>query len=373
MEKITILNTGCLPSITGPSFTGHIRAEFLQRNGFQVTLVYPYLVSIKEQLQIYNITHTRKTFRNYLRNEYNISSDIRVKLYNVSYNKLFQCQIFINYENLRSVLNNKHILIVEDPEPLLMLSNPDTLISIFNQFAYTVFILHTQYLNISKQTINNKLYRYILNYVDKNIYSKYYDVVYGLYISNALLQEKQIQPNPRHIVSNIHGVNDKYFIDHIQPNNSIYFIGKMDIIHKNLHLMKRCAETANEKITVFGDGKDKEFILSNKQLFNYKGLTNCIDDLREYGIYVSFSYLEGLCTATAEAIAMNKRCIILECDCNNGFRKYKNVYYFNDEYDFVSILQYVKQQPVHIDEHKNDFRWSNCNQQLLKDLLHRIH
>ena len=131
--------------------------------------------------------------------------------------------------------------------------------------------------------------------------------------------------------------------------------------------MKRCAETANEKITVFGDGNDKDFILSNEQIFNYKGLTSCIDDLNEYGIYVSFSYLEGLCTATAEAIAMNKRCIILDCECNNGFRKYKNVYYFKDESEFVNVLRHVKQQPVHIDEDKNDFRWSNCNQQLLKE------
>ena len=289
------------------------------------------------------------------------------------YNDIVRLQIFKNYENLKLCLDEcepESIVLIEDPEPVMMLSDPNSIIQLLNRFAYIILIFHTQYMNISKLTLGNWMYSNLLDVINKYIYVKYYDnnKIYGLYINKCLLTEKKLAYSKRHKFSRIHGVNDKYFIQHIQRNNLVYYIGKIDIVHKNLQLMKQCAINSNIQIFVFGDGVDKSFITYNNDIFVYKGLTNSVEDLNDYGIYVSFSYLEGLCTATAEAIVMNKRCLILNCECNTIFRKYKNVYFFNDDNDFVHMLAYVTKQNVIVDNNKNDFKWSLCNKVLMKTI-----
>ena len=239
------------------------------------------------------------------------------------------------------------------------------------RFRKVFCIWHTQYINIARRTIDFLPFTLGFDILTTEWILKYANLpnMYCLYISEALFTEKKYKQNDRMSISRIHGINDKYFIDTIQTNNAVYYIGKLDMVHKNLQMMRDSARNAKIQINVFGDGKDKDFILSNDREFIYKGLSSDIRDLNDYGIYVSFSDLEGLCTATAEAIAMNKRCIILNCECNNWFRTYKNVYFFNNEHDFIDVFTHVQRQLVFIDENKNDFRWSICNKQLLNELL----
>lgn len=373
---VIIFNTVCLPIKTGPSFTGYIRAIYLQKNGYNVTLAYPFLLNKIDQLSIYSKLYEPNEFIQYLRSTYDIPDTIKITLYDVYYNHVLRWQCIISHETLHKGLffqKNKYTLIIEDPEPFLFSPFYKYIALLLKRFYKVVCISHTQYTNITIRTVDILPFTIGMQLTSSECFQAYLNLpnFYCLYISEALFTEKKCVRNDRMSISRIHGINDKYFIDTIQTNNAVYYIGKLDMVHKNLPLMRDCIKNANLQIAVFGDGKDKDFILSNSHEFIYKGLTSDIRDLDDYGIYVSFSDLEGLCTATAEAIAMNKRCIILNCECNDWFRTYKNVYYFTNKHDFVDVFAHVQRQPVYIDANKNDFRWSVCNKQLL-DELHRF-
>jgi hypothetical protein len=128
--------------------------------------------------------------------------------------------------------------------------------------------------------------------------------------------------------------------------------------------MLKCAKHAEITISVFGLGKDLEFIQSNSDRFSYKGLVSSPEQLDEYSVYVSFSNLEGICTATAEAIVMNKICIIRKCDCNDMFSKFNNVFFFKDEEEFKSLIEHVRTIQYIIPGDVSAFKWDNCNAEL---------
>jgi hypothetical protein len=188
-------------------------------------------------------------------------------------------------------------------------------------------------------------------------------------ISKAILIQYDIRFNKsNHIVSGkIHGVNDKFFAinrDKTINTNQIYYIGKLDRVHKCFDYTLECAKRAKIQINVFGAGKDLDFIQSNPDNFTYKGIVSSPEQLDEYSIYVSFSDLEGLCTATAEAIVMNKICVIRKCDCNDVFANFDNVFFFNNEMEFKTVMEYIRTIQYIIPGDVSAFRWANCNAEL---------
>jgi glycosyltransferase involved in cell wall biosynthesis len=365
--KIHILNTVCMPIKTGPAFTGVIRAKYWQTLGYEVILIYPFLSIEGDQLEIYKKQYTQNEFIRYLRDVYAIPDIIQIVLCKTKYNDFFNCQL-----SSISDFGNEYkedILFIEDPEPLV-LSNPIILHRLCMNYKFVVLILHTQYKNISKRYLNNPIYTLGIDLLDTfvggSIY--FYSNLFSISICKAIRNQYDIRFNiNNHIVSSkVHGVKDTFFDirNNIVNTNQIYYIGKLDRIHKGFDYMLKCAKHAEITISVFGLGKDLEFIQSNSDRFSYKGLVSSPEQLDEYSVYVSFSNLEGICTATAEAIVMNKICIIRKCDCNDMFSKFNNVFFFKDEEEFKSLIEHVRTIQYIIPGDVSAFKWDNCNAEL---------
>ena len=367
--KIHILNTVCLPIKTGPSYTGAIRAKYWQYLGYEVVLIYPFLSIEDDQLKIYQKQYTQHEYIRYLRDIYSIPDIINVVIYNTTYNNIFNCQV-----SSISDFGNEYkddVLFVEDPEPLV-LSNPIIPHRLCLNYKYVVVIFHTQYKNISKQTLNNQITTLGIDFVDTFVGGSLFlhSNLFSISISKAIRNQHDIRFNiNNHIVSTkVHGVNDTFFNirNNIINKNQLYYIGKLDRIHKGFDYMLNCAKHADININVFGMGKDLEFIQSNSDKFIYKGVVSSPEQLSEYSVYVSFSDLEGVCTATAEAIVTNKICVLRKCDCNDIFEKFNNVFFFKDECEFKSIIEHVQTIQYIIPGDVSAFKWDNCNTELRK-------
>jgi len=150
-------------------------------------------------------------------------------------------------------------------------------------------------------------------------------------------------------------------------------MGKIDVVHKCLDFMLKCLKNSNARIDIYGDGENLEFLRSNLNHFNYKGIsTDVAQDLKSYDIYISTSDLEGVCTTTIEGLLMHKKVLIRNCPCNEIFSNFSNVFLFDDENDFPISLEKAKEAPlIPRDEKLDQFRWENCNSNLLKILSNK--
>lgn len=367
MKNIYIINTVCLPIITGPSFTGSIRAKFLENRGYNVTLFYPYLLSKISQKSLYGVTYEKNEFIKYLRKSYTLSPKINIVLYNTKYDDLCKFQLSICNRLIENIPSNT-ILFIEDPEPLFVY-NP-LLINLFS-FIYKriILIFHTRYIDISRREmlIASKIIKICDNLWIKNM--SFLENVFVISINESLLYQHGLTINERIYCEQIHGINDKYYEssnNEFINTNKLYFIGKIQRVHKCLDMLLECVSHANRKISIFGKGDDIDFIQENTQTFEYQGLCSSSQQLNPYSIYVSCSDLEGLCTATAEAIVMNKICVIRKCLCNKVFEKYKNVFFFSNKYEFKKILEQIKDISVIPREpNAEDFKWDVCNNNLM--------
>ena len=86
----------------------------------------------------------------------------------------------------------------------------------------------------------------------------------------------------------------------------------------------------------------------------------------------SFSHLEGVCTATIEALLMHKKVILIDADCNDIFKKYRNTYFFTTKEEFKRVLRQAIADPcIPRDPLLDDFKWENCNKVLYNE-IHNI-
>ena len=189
-------------------------------------------------------------------------------------------------------------------------------------------------------------------------------------ISEAI--QKQYDERPNIVTRKIHGCNETYFDATFNKNemtSQIYYMGKIDIQHKCLDKMLKAINLTDYQIDVFGIGKDLDLIIKNKAI-KYMGKSeDPMKDLKKYGIYVSFSHLEGVCTATVEALLMHKKAILVDAPCNEIFKKYHNTYFFKSEKEFVNVLNLaIKDPSIRRDPMLSDFRWDNCNKVFYREL-----
>lgn len=370
--QFIILNTISLPVRTGPAFTGLQRANFLQNLGYNTILMYPYLINPVDQEKHWGIQMTKEEFKENLYNCLNTS--VPVIIYDSIFN-LSQVPFNIGdlYENVRPILLQPNILVIEDPEPIYFSSITANFDELFiKKFDLIIGIHHTQYLNIARRQkkIPEDQIELLMRFTIDNWFTK----VETIAISSSIAEQINAE-NVNIIIGNIHGVNENYFdVDFDEKKikkGSIYCIGKLDVTHKCLNLILECLKKSNNlNVDYFGAGDDLEWIQSNNSNFSYKGSSvNPIQDLKSYEIYISASDLEGVCTATAEALLMHKKAIIRKCTCNEIFEKYNNVFFFENEDDFPKVLETALKAPIKIrDENLQLFRWENCNKNFVKIL-----
>ena len=372
-----IYYTVCLPIRTGPSFTGIKRALYLKQQGHEITIYFPLLKYEWQQQKTYNRKFSKTEFMSYVIEQYSIPASIKVVLYDTIFVDFINIQQVINYNALYRSFNHSvkpytnSILIIEDPEPLFMIDVAQLIMPQFYCLFYKVIAIHhTQFLNIARLTLNNYFFE---QYCSKLQDHWKHPTLLSICISKAI--QTQFKPNKSIVTRLVHGCHEKYFNIPFHSNvieNKIYYMGKLDCNHKCLPLMLEYILSTKEMIDIFGKGTDQSFVeKSNK--FSYKGpSTDPINDLLNYKIYTSFSHLEGVCTATIEALLMHKKVILIDTDCNDIFKKYRNTYFFTTKEEFKRVLRQAITDPcIPRDPLLDDFKWENCNKVLYNE-IHNI-
>jgi hypothetical protein len=128
----------------------------------------------------------------------------------------------------------------------------------------------------------------------------------------------------------IHSIAACYFADSIRKRlptqQSVYYIGKIDFEHKRLAQILDYTQGICD-VHIYGVGVDVPRLVQWSHAMYHGSCDSVIETLREHKIYISMSETEGVCTATGEALAMNKHVILVRSQCNDCFAGSTNVRY----------------------------------------------
>jgi glycosyltransferase involved in cell wall biosynthesis len=235
---------------------------------------------------------------------------------------------------LQMEMEKDDVIILEEPEhilPVLYLID-----RIPSQRMYG--IIHTNYIGIIKSSLRN----YFDSLVEK-IYLIIFNFIFSRYSMKSLAISPALNYYQNSVYLNIHGISNKYLKD-FNPQDlkpTFYFMGQLVRFLKNLDLLKELVNLAKIQVDVYGKGADR-YLIDNDPYLNLKGTISNHDLLRNYRTYISTSLNEGLCTATLEAIAMNKFVIIPEGLCNQSLINYPNVLFYSNQLQFLSQIQYAQ-------------------------------
>ena len=343
-KKYCFINSISLPIRSGPSFTAINRAKYIANNNI-VDIYHPF-IDIKYQKMVWNKCFSQSEYIEYLYEQYGKHENINHKLFKCSYSTIFNWST-INSDEFQNILNKKYDKVIfEDPgcHGFTILGNLRKLNN------HTIICIHqTNYIDIIP-----KLYKNIPIYINKYIYN--HKNIHNILYCDIINRDIKLKNT---ITLPIHGIDNKYFIDNLPNKNSVYFIGKLDDSHKNINKILKLTQNICY-LHVYGIGRDKH-ILDNYKHCIYHGLTNNINDLANHKIYISYSAKEGICTATIEALSMNKFCLLYDCECNEIFKDMKNAHFFKDDQEFKEKLLYlIKLEPT-IELNKQKFTWDNAN------------
>jgi hypothetical protein len=359
----------------GPSFTPIHRAKYLSKK-YNVIIKFPYLINKEEQIVLFDKFYTKTEYRDYIFNFFNIeNTSIKIDFYDAFYIK--SIHIILAYNNIfDNLYNTNGIIIFEEPahifwSPFAIHSYINNII-ILNKYR-KIGILHTNYSNM----IKNYNVPFINKYIDeiiKNTIINFNNLIYSnidkiIPISQSLYPDNLINNNI--IIDKIHCCDDKFFkLKQIKNLSGFYYCGQLIIDFKNLDILCKYIKKCDIIINIHGTGNDEKELkksFGNNGIFHGKSY-DIINDCKKYKCYISTSINEGLCTATMEAIVMNKFVIIPKHKSNKMFYKYKNVMTFTNFKEFSNSIDFVKNnQPIFFDAKiYKDFKWENCNKQLEK-------
>jgi hypothetical protein len=333
----------------GPSFTPIHRAKYLSKK-YDVIIKFPYIINKQEQIALFGKFYNKTEYLDYICNFFNINS-IKIEFYDAFYIK--QINSILSYDDIfNNIDNNNGIIIFEEPEHIF--SSPFAITSYCNNILILnrykkIGIIHTNYLNIIKTTNNKNIFLNKIDFIYKIITCinyKSFDKIIA--ISTSLYPDNNINNNI--IIDKIHGCDDKFF--NIKTNNKLsgfYFCGQLISDFKNLNILFKYIKKCGIIINIHGTGKDENELkksYSNNAVFHGKSF-DIANDCKNYKCYISTSINEGLCTATIEAIVMNKFVLIPKHKCNEFFYKYKNVITFINFKEFSNAIEFVKNnQPI---------------------------
>ena len=382
LPNVHIITTSSIPHMAGPSFTSSNRATLFAERGHQTTIWYPYFESKTDQHSVYRSTniyfHGENDLRKYIKEHQYHHEKVQIRFYSAS---LWAQHHMLPSKNLiRDIPEStrKHCwLILEEPEHLL--TNQILYLYEYKQFQRTIGIIHTNYAG---------LFASIVPSIIKNAVSAAVRWFIGKLMSYAGIQVLAISPSlsqiPKSKVLPIHGVREDYYnCLHNQKtmyyDTQFYYCGQIYNGFKNLYRMVDLVNYAKiSKIDMYGTGpEEEEMALKAYDKNNVTNLCGTISDtyfrLLPYKAYISTSLLEGLCTATAEAIVMNKFVIIARHISNELFYHFNNVLTYDidkpDEFvNCIKAAQMNQPRPDALDKLKQ-FRWSICNQVLYKELV----
>jgi hypothetical protein len=345
-----------LPVRTGPSFTAIERAKYIvdKNHLCKVEIYFPY---IDKQQYVWKTEFTKKEYLTYLYEVYGIYTNITYKLIECNHNILLKWNTCDFLELYHIIINPEYdYIIFEDPSSHFC---TNILSYYLLDYRKLIFIHHTNYIDILPEIKPIKKVAKIIGkklYIKKNIFN----ICYSESIVNSIINKKKRKNINNVITLPIHGIKDSFFIDTLPLKDSVYFMGKLDDSHKNIRKILEVTKNITD-IHFYGIGKDENILYDYKHCIYHGTSTNIIKDVEEHKIYISYSDKEGICTTTIEALAINKYCLLLDCECNKIFQDMTNVFFFQTEEECKEKLQYLLTLAPQLENNKQKFTWEKAN------------
>lgn len=370
MIKIAIVSFTSPPIMTGPSFTGFERAKFLASKGYCVDLYYPY-PNERWQRKNWNKVYSIEEYQDYLRFFFGCASDsfitITIACLPASYFSLMRCFDY-SYSDYISIYKQRYwrILLEDGFQFFFSIRNMHY---IKKYDVRIVNIVQTYYFAILPRAVRYQIITYASLFafmMRKNIAT--------FFIAPHLVPKLFAKMGNTHSVGNFHALRGTYHDYTKTPaTKRCYLLCKLHDKHKNFSQILKWTRGICE-VDVFGDGPDKKK-LGKFAHCHYKGV---VSDPKtavcEYGIYLSASRNEGVCTAHMEALAMNKLLLIADAPCNQFLNKHENVYFFRNEIEFKSQLRFLLyEHPGAVVTDMGEFSWHTANNNLLREIKKMPH
>ena len=212
------------------------------------------------------------------------------------------------------------------------------------KFNHVIGIIHTNYVMYARTEGVNPVKETFVYYYNQAVVRAFCHRVIKL--SGAL---QDFAPE-KELVSNVHGVRDKYLMigDAVATKRltkGAYFVGKLANAKGLLELFKlldyvKSRTGQHIPVDVYGSGPHEKEIkreASRRQLV--VKFLGAIDHalLTEYKVFVNPSLSEVLCTTIVEAIAMGKWVVCAKHPSNQFFEQFPNCLTFRNEGEFPYV------------------------------------
>lgn len=362
-RHITIVTTASLPWMTGTSINPLLRAAYLAKAGYNITLMLPWLKK-EDQLKVFPNGLTFKKPR--LQEQYvrwwcaeraSVSTDfLRIRWYPGQY-VAFHDSVFQSIDDISSLVppSERDAVILEEPEHLNWFHHGPRWTDTFN---HVVGIGHTNYQSYARGNPNGLVKSTVAK-------EKFVDVMNNVVCTaytDVCVQLSATLPNisAKSLVCNVHGVRAEFLaigqaLDPEDRDLDIYFLGKA-LYTKGYRKLIDALEAYKEKqalagasvdiphIDTYGSGPEYDSIVSEinqRQLpiQPHAGIDHAHPTMHRYKVFVNPSTSDVLCTATAEALAMGKIVIIPDHPSNTFFKQFSNTMMYQNPRELVPLLR----------------------------------
>ncbi|MGD1849048.1 MAG: hypothetical protein ACFCBU_00020 [Cyanophyceae cyanobacterium] len=386
------MTISALPWRTGTSINPLLRAAYLSKE-HKVELVLPECKNIPKtsQFKFAEKEDIRQKSFSYLDQALPINKwnrkNITINFYEGIYKSF--CDSIYPKKSILDYPFQGDILIIQDPLQLFLQPSflPDfkTLFLSYpmkRQYGLVIGIIETNHFyfipEITRNSLEAWLWKTVLKLLGNFFLSQQCDAIIAVSSTFPRLHKN-------FIIENVNGVHDKFFYDNslTSEKKGLYYIGKLTHL-KNVDKLLEFAVRFKLKIDFFGgildvprelpkklrESYDQRMSLCREWLrtdhINYKSQAFAPEEkLLSYSTFINFSESEGLCTTTAEALAMGKFVIIPDHPSNDFFKSFKNALIFTKYSEVIGLIHQINDsQPVY-DSTTKQLSWSNANKRLM--------
>ena len=218
-----------------------------------------------------------------------------------------------------------------------------------HRFKLVVGIVHTNYIYYAKMYLGS---------AHANILRQLNIWMCGAYCDRVIKLSDAIQPLPRAVVCNVHGVRGTFIDIGRQASSRLhrwrkgaYFLGKVlwakgHRLHLEYLALQRELNLSPTHIDVYGSGEDLPAVKAavtemGLDVDFIRPMDHSSRELRQYKVFVNPSQSEVLSTTTAEALAMGKFVVIQRHPSNEFFLQFRNTLAYDSPREFLHALEHA--------------------------------
>lgn len=376
---IAIVTTAALPWMTGTAINPLLRAAYLAKTGKRVTLSVPWLHPREQALifpgkmQFSRPEEQERHIRGWLQDRGGVKADFKLRFYPARYD--LDRGSILPLGDITRVFSDDEcdICVLEEPEHLNWYHSGANW---RHRFKLVVGVVHTNYIYYAKMYLGSA-YAAVLQKL--NVW------MCGAYCDKVIKLSDTIQPLPRAVVCNVHGVRAE-FLDigrratrlSLQRRSGAYFLGKVlwakghRLLLDYLQLQKSLGLPLTH-IDIYGGGEDLEDVKaevkrSGVDVSFFKATDHSSPHLRHYKAFVNPSQSEVLSTTTAEALAMGKFVVLQRHPSNEFFMHFRNTLIYDTPREFLEKLEYaLTAEPTPLSpEERRALSWEGATDRFLE-------